>query len=64
MKITEKYQRLNNDGIILKCKVIFQLKKVLHLKAIELAAKYIPDTSNYFTHILNSFNKNYKSILD
>lgn len=38
--------------------------KVLHLKAMEVAGRVIPEAENYFSHLANSFNKNYKPVLD
>jgi len=40
------------------------LIQILHVKAIELAGKYLPVDNDFFTHLINSFNKNYKCILD
>ena len=57
LKIIEKYKKLHKDETILKC-------KLLHLKAIELAGKYLPPSNDFFNHLLNSFNKNYKFVLD
>lgn len=38
--------------------------QILHLKAIEVAGKYLPPDNDFFTHLLNSFNKNYKCLMD
>jgi hypothetical protein len=40
------------------------LTEILHLKAIEIAGKYLPSGNDFFTHLINSFNKNYKCIMD
>lgn len=57
LKIIEKYKKLHKDETISKC-------KLLHLKAIELAGKHLPPSNDFFNHLLNSFNKNYKFVLD
>jgi hypothetical protein len=57
MKINEKYKKLHKDETIGKC-------KLLHIKAIEIAAKYLPPSNFFVNHLLGSFNKNYKTVLD
>ena len=41
MKINDKYWKLHHDQEIRKCKII-------HLKAIEIAGKYLPIHNEYF----------------
>lgn len=36
----------------------------MHLKSLEIAGKIAPEAQLFFTHLLNSFNKNYKPVLD
>ena len=40
------------------------LTEILHLKAIELAGEHLSPENDYFVHLINSFTKNYKCILD
>lgn len=37
---------------------------MIHMKAIEIAGKFLPEKNDFFTHILNRFNKNYKCIME
>ena len=54
---SEKYLRMNDNPKILKC-------KILHLKAIELVARFMPNSNLYVSHLISSFNKNYKFYMD
>lgn len=38
--------------------------KMIHMKAIEIAGKFLPEKNPFFTHILNRFNKNYKCVME
>lgn len=48
---------MNDNPKILKC-------KILHLKAIELVARFMPNSNLYVSHLISSFNKNYKFYMD
>lgn len=54
---SEKYIKMNDNPKILKC-------KILHLKAIELVARFMPNSNLYVSHLISSFNKNYKFYMD
>lgn len=38
--------------------------KLIHIKALEIATKYLPPSNFFLNHLLGSFNKNYKFLLD
>lgn len=37
---------------------------MIHMKAIEIAGKFLPEKNEFFSHILNRFNKNYKCVME
>ena len=49
--------KMNDNPKILKC-------KILHLKAIELVARFMPNSNLYVSHLISSFNKNYKFYME
>ncbi len=57
MSPSQKFLKMNDNTKILKC-------KILHLKAIELAARFIPSGKTFISHLVSSFNKNYKFYMD
>lgn len=40
------------------------LIKILHIKSIEIAAKLLPPNNILFSHLCQSFNRNFKFVLD
>ena len=42
----------------------FTFCKILHLKSIELVSIFLPFSSKYLTHLISSFNKNYKLLME
>ena len=57
MSPSQKFMKMSDNSRILKC-------KILHLKAIELVARFIPGSNIYISHLVSSFNKNYKFYMD
>lgn len=53
----EKFLKMSDNPTILKC-------KIYHLKAIELVGKFMPNSNQYISHLIGSFNKNYKFYMD
>lgn len=42
----------------------FILCKIMHLKSIEIAGRFLCSSEIYIKHLINSFNKNYKTYMD
>ena len=57
MSSNEKFLKMNDNQSILKC-------KIYHLKAIELTGRFMPNSNQYISHLITSFNKNYKFYMD
>jgi hypothetical protein len=42
LKIDEKYKKLHRDERMVKCKVFLNINQMIHMKAIEIAGKFLP----------------------